>query len=883
MRIGIIVRPGNDQRAGVMLKKVQAKFPGASVGSINLHVLIGGYWVRKANTKAKYITTDAGKENFAKQMPKIAERFDAFVTYDEALANYVLPENDANSLSDYDVLGGMLVDMFGKPCLFMFDPLHMYGRQYDDEHRAVHNFMFDFYVKKLWNRVHGIERPTRPMKFIVPKTIAELRACAEIAHRSTLIATDVETYAGFVSVTGFACNDPQNPNIIPTFAIPMSIALEGTNGLYWGTEYETRLALDIQEEILANPVPKVMHNGAYDTTYFFRMGMPPNNYIYDTMIMMHAAWPTLSRALYIGTSLFLPNYRYWKDDAKDVGDNDKVKWQIPSTPERLGNYWKYNGQDCANTLELCLAILEYWNGNESGVWPESPYSYAHVWRTYIREFMIEQGPCMYMSMTGARADPKRQEYMTYKLLDEADKATDRLRWICSDPELNPKAPAQIANIIYDKLGQAEDKRKGRTADKRVMQKIADKHPMFEDLIKAITDAKEPANNASKYGISLGGNKGFKYFKGDRFLYQMKAAATTTRRLASSRHNYNIGSNMQNVPAAMREVIRAEEGECLCSIDYSQSDSYFVAFESQDPTMMEIVTDDRDTHSVHVEFFFGFPYEKVVKGAEAKEAWVVDPVTGVRQIIKKVSHGTNYDMGGETMLLNIRRPAAISMVNAILHSPNASLFMQFMGLDNSKDPTYYVEHSAMWSDQQLAKACDFAQKLYYKRYPKLAGWKKTSVLDTAAHFGVIEMFGGSTTTMMGAPDKNPRFVPAAYGQGGTAGNINNAMIRLFYLNPDMWARGFRIIIQIHDELISGIPLDDMGLIDDQLAIMEAPCTIKGKTFTIPVDAELALSWTKKQTLKWAGQAAHTPAEYKALLLEKEAVVASHFKRKGIPNG
>lgn len=1172
MNIGIITGTGNDMRAAKLSAVIAKQFPSASVSTINLHAMISNYWIAKPGTKNKRVIGPGGRENFERQFKRVAERYDAFVTYDLAFANHVLPPDDAASLNDVDVLGGMLTTVFDKPVLFVPDPLTLYGRMYDPESRAASGLMLTFFLRKLFNRIHGIERPTRPMKFMVPTTIAQLRDCVKLAARSTLIATDVETSNGCVSVVGFACNDPKNPSVIPTFAIPLSIRLPESNGLYWETEIETKLALDCLAEILDNDVPKVMHNGAYDTTYFFRMGMPPNNYIFDTMLMMHSLWPSMSRALYVGTALFLPNYRYWKDDAKEVGDDNKTKWQVPDTPKRLWNYWYYNGQDCANTLELCLSMLEYFNGNEGGIWPDAPYDFALIWRTYIREFAIEHGPCMYMSMTGMKADPERQMAMTAKLHAEAQKATDRLRWICSDSELNPQAHAQIGKILYDGLGMQPDRRKGRSTDKRIVQRIADKHPMFEDLIKAITSAKEPANNASKYGIALDGNKGFPYFKGDRWLYQMKAAATTTRRLASSKHNYGFGcvrpdamaltpdgwkamteirdgdqimqwsdgklefkpctmhwfeedqslleiqhrqlrlavtknhrtvsmnnrgttwkempavaacrkgrriypvagahiggtkempayvamlladfskdsrgyygafrkerkklrvrklcqeaglvyhereelregytrftitnvpedlpstwgpwileltqealsaivaeaahwdshvrgdsfifwtskraeaewfqtacvlsghgatlryqdqpegsysttpmysvnvrprwhcrvdrshwaevqyrgkvccpsvpstfwlvkqgdfisvtgnTNMQNVPASMREVCVADKGECLCSIDYSQSDSYFVAFESQDHNMMEVVTDDRDTHSVHVEFFFGYPYADVVKGADEKAAWVVDPVTGVRQIIKKVSHGTNYDMGGETMLLNVRRPAAIAMCNALLGSANALLFMKYMGLDNTRPPTYYIEHSSMWSDQQLAKACDFAQALYYKRYPTLAKWKRRSVTEACVTSGLIVMFGGSTTTMLCNPNDNPRFVPAAYGQGGTAGNINNAMLRLYYLNEAMWARGFRLILQVHDELITGIPLDDMELIDQQIAIMETPCTIHGRSFTIPVDAELSLSWTKKKTLKWDKLAPKSKQERLEALEAEERKVKSNF--------
>jgi hypothetical protein len=384
------------------------------------------------------------------------------------------------------------------------------------------------------------------------------------------------------------------------------------------------------------------------------------------------------------------------------------------------------------------------------------------------------------------------------------------------------------------------------------------HPIYHDVISSIWAAKEPANNASKYGdLALLGGK--------YFAYQLKASVTTTSRLSSAAHNLGYGTNAQNMPKSMRVFCHAEPGDYLVSSDYSQSDSYFVAFESQDETMIETVMDDRDTHSVHVEFFFGHKYEDVVQGAKEKAEWVVHPVTGVRQIIKKVSHGTNYDMGGGTMLLNIRRDAAIAMVNALLSSANARNFIAFMGLDKSKPPAFYQGQGALWSDQQLAKACDFSQALYYLRYPKLKRWKVEAVALAHMDFGVVEMFGGSATRMLCKPNLNPRFVPAAYGQGGTAGNINNAMLRLYFLAEDMWAAGFRMNIQIHDELLCSIPKTRLDLVQRKVDIMEAECEVHGRKFKIPVEAELMKTWNPKETVVWKGLGA---LDYHEAIAKKE---------------
>lgn len=874
LNIGLITMGGSDQRAVHATRAIQ-KLIHARVTNVNLHTMVPKYWVRRANTKAVYQKTVEGAAAFDKIFQKICQggaifKYDAFICYDVAFAHYVLPEKDAKSLQNVDQLAGMIVEVFGKPVLFIADPLHMYTRGASDEDRAVAAFVNNFHLKKLANRISGLASVEKPIKFILPKSIGDLKVAAEIAENSELIAFDIENSGGFISCIGFACETKTSHT--PVIVIPLMINLPDTDGRYWADDAAAHFAFATIERILTNKVPKCAHNGSYDITHLFRYGWYVNNYIYDTMVMLHATWPTVSRALYVGASMFLDRYAYWKDDGKDVSEDGKVKWQVPTTPAATYNYWRYNGLDCANTLELCLAILAAWTGEDGGRFPKPHSGYAYVWQTYIRQFTVEFGPCLYMSMHGLEVDPQRQRALKQKLQAEAAEKAEELRELVGDPDYNPKSPGQNSWLLYDVLQIKPLARKGRTTDKKILQSFADEHPIYKTVIDAITAAKEPANNASKYGDLP--------MKNGWWLYQLKAAATTTSRLASSKHNSGYGTNMQNVPASMREMARVSKGNVLVSTDYSQSDSYFVAFECGDKTMIDTVTDDRDTHSVHVEFFFGYPYASVVEGAEKKEAWVVHPDTGVRQIIKKVSHGTNYDMGGATMLLNIRRPAAIAMVRALLSGNNANLFMKALGLDSGRGAEYYANNAQLFSTKQLEAACEFAQALYYRRYPAAKQWKSAVVLDAQRDFGVIEMFGGSSTVMIGRPMENPRFVPAAKGQGGTAGNINNAMLRLYLLAESMWKDGYRMIIQVHDEIVSSVPETRLDLIDRQIAIMEEPCVIRGRKFVVPVEAELSRTWTKKATVVWQGLQNKTVQDYLTAVDEKEAAIVAKLTPKEI---
>jgi DNA polymerase I-like protein with 3'-5' exonuclease and polymerase domains len=862
-RIGLLIQNETNQRAPAASRIIQATIPGCAVSTLNLHVLVPDYWVAKANTKAKRQIGPRGREQFRIAMEKLAPRYDAFVTYDLALATHVLPARDSKALTSTDVLAGMIIERFEKPILFIADPLQIYGRQFSDEQRAVSGYITAFHCNKLKNHMHGTRDYAKPTKFVIAQSMADLQTLEKLASKSVMTAFDIETSGGYISVVGFALSIP-GLAYTPVFVIPLLINLENETSDYWDSDAAFNMACATIGSILANPTPKCAHNGSFDIAHLFRYGWSVNNYILDTMHFFHAVFPTMPKALYSVSSMFVQKYKYWKDDGKEVDDQGKTKWEAPRTADRTYGYWLYNALDCANTLDTAMGLLDFvWGAGAGTRYPEYAAGFGHVGRTYIREFALQFGPALYMSMHGLPVPAERQEALREKLLNEARVKLAELQELVGDPDLNPNSSDQTCELIYDVLRAPILPRKGRTADKRVLQAVGDAHPIFREVIKAITDAKEPANNATKYG-----NLPLWY---QIWLYKIKMGNTTTARAASSKHDFGIGTNMQNVPKSMRLLATAYPGTTLVSSDYSQSDSYFVAFESEDGAMIETVTDDRDTHSVHVEFFFGHKYADVVAGAAKKEPWVVHADIGVRQIIKKVSHGTNYDMGGGTMLLNVRKEAAWAMVCALLSGPNSAKFITYMGLDKTKSAQYYIDNERLWSNAQLEKACDFAQALYYMRYPALKRWKQAAVQGARINHGVITMYGGSSTVMLCDPAKNPRFIPASYGQGGTAGNINNAMLRLYYLADAMWVRGFKMIIQVHDELVCSVPDGRYDLVDRKVKIMEHPCAIKGRTFTIPVEAELTKSWQAKWTVKYEGLGAEKQAGYTAALGANESKV------------
>ena len=134
---------------------------------------------------------------------------------------------------------------------------------------------------------------------------------------------------------------------------------------------------------------------------------------------------------------------------------------------------------------------------------------------------------------------------------------------------------------------------------------------------------------------------------------------------------------------------------------------------------------------------------------------------------------------------------------------------------------------------------------------LIGWFKNQIDESMAGLYSDQLGRSYRQGMSWFIFSEVMFFAAFFGQAGTAGNINNSMLRLYYLCDDMWQEGFFLCLQVHDENIAQIPKHKLWLVDRMVNVMSIPCTIKGRTFTVPVEADLASSWTKAG-VTWKGQ-------------------------------
>ena len=301
---------------------------------------------------------------------------------------------------------------------------------------------------------------------------------------------------------------------------------------------------------------------------------------------------------------------------------------------------------------------------------------------------------------------------------------------------------------------------------------------------------------------------------------------------------------------------ADEGKILLDVDYSQSDDVFIAYESQDPDKIAVVESGADSHAVNGELFFGVSYDAIVAGKRAHDPIIVHPTTGIRQLAKRIVHGTNFQMAAMTLYVTMGREAVVEAAR-LLGNPDAYLLTQ----------------------EQLINVCARLMGAYRKKYKRLN--TKEYYADIAAMLKkdrAITNCYGITRQFLGDWSDNgtQREATAFIGQSATAGNMNRVMYEIdhgfipqqFRDGPNPHARekplqmsreshGFAFHLQVHDNFVPQLDTRHPNWKEaahNLLQVMNRPVIIHGRMVRVAAEAELGIRWGGNMT-SWDGKDVH----------------------------
>lgn len=695
---------------------------------------------------------------------------------------------------------------------------------------------------KIGRFFNGKQRVLPPFRYSICRTINDCLAARRFLDSCVLIAADIETGCFPAQITCSGYTGLRADGVVRTFVIPFYDAYK-PNGVYWDSEDDHTTAFCIMRDINANPVLKTMQNGGYDTSYSIRDRAPYNNYLLDSMHLWYSLYSELPKTLDFITSILLDNFQYWKDDIKGQEDESEGKAQA-----NMEMYWRYNGLDCYYTLFDTLYLVKLLESNES-----MQFNYNQV---FMRNLSGIQ-----MSMRGVKADFARREEHRVNLTKQRDEALDKFRYMIDEPEFNVNSPPQKASLLYDFLGIRERNSRGRfitpggkgrdasrSSGALALKLAKADHPFFRVLIEAMEEAMEPDKQISNVC-------NMKLFT-DRFRTAYNAAGTETERFSSKKSNFWDGGNSQNIRKEYRDWMVVDEGCIFLDIDYSQSDDVFMAYESRDPDKIAVVESGRDAHAVNGELFFKIPYDEIVAGKKAHDPRIVHPITGIRQISKKVVHGTNFQMAAMTLYVTAGREPMVA----------AALYLGF-------------EDAESWDQERLVNLCAQLMSQYRKKYKRLTAKEYYAEIATMLkHQQSLTNAFGVTRRFLSDPTDNgtQREATAFIGQSDTSSNMNRVQneVNWGYIppsfrdgpNPDFgdtprimgWdSHGFRFHLQVHDNFLSQLELSHprwKEAAHNLLHVMNRPVIIHGREVRIRAEAEVGLKWGKGM-IEWDGKDVH----------------------------
>ncbi len=353
--------------------------------------------------------------------------------------------------------------------------------------------------------------------------------------------------------------------------------------------------------------------------------------------------------------------------------------------------------------------------------------------------------------------------ISLKVLDElsahfhnlSEEYKNKVFEICGK-QFNLNSPMQLGEVLYGKLGIVEVKKKNGKFVTRadVLEKIADKYPVVENILKYRFYQK--INSTYLDGLRPVIDK-----RSGQVHTTYTQTVTTTGRLSS------VNPNLQNIPIRdeegreLRKLFVAREGNVFLDADYSQIELRLLAHFSGCKELIEAYGSGIDIHSVTASQVFGVGIDEVT--------------SKMRRAAKAVNFGIIYGISeyGLSKNLNISTATAREYISK-----------------------YFETYSAV--KDFMNKNVEFAREHGY--VSTITGRKRVIPEIKSTNYA-IRQFGERAAMNMPL-------------QGSSADIIKIAMINV---DKTLKAAGLKtkIILQVHDELILEAPESEAELASEIL--------------------------------------------------------------------
>jgi DNA polymerase-1 len=220
-----------------------------------------------------------------------------------------------------------------------------------------------------------------------------------------------------------------------------------------------------------------------------------------------------------------------------------------------------------------------------------------------------------MEQAGILIDREFLENLRHDLSQQCDEYVRRIHAHAGE-EFNVNSTPQLRVILFEKLGLVPVKKTktGPSTDADSLQKLAEEHPIVDDLLRYREVEKLRSTYADALPPLIGPD--------GRVHATLKQTDTTTGRISSE------APNLQNVPVRtadgreMRRAFIADDGFGLLTADYSQIELRVLAHLAEDPGLIDAFERGADVHTTTASKVFHVP-EADVDDAQRRFAKVVN--------------------------------------------------------------------------------------------------------------------------------------------------------------------------------------------------------------------------------------------------------------------
>lgn len=619
-----------------------------------------------------------------------------------------------------------------------------------------------------------------------------LQTLIRFCDQKPYLFCDIETnWAMKITCIGFAWSK--------TDAIVIPI-LEGSKP-YWSVQQEALLWRYIAR--VCETCKLIGHNALhFDHQVLCQEHGIMANFVGDTMFAHWECYAEMEKSLAFCSSFYTEN-PYWKDVLKLARSG-----KIPAWHE-----FEYNGRDNIICAQIADAI--------KGELDERPKEVRYHYQFNIRVSRVFQ----YMSIAGVRFDNEKRKKRVTELIEQSHELTNKLALEASR-EINVRSPKQMKDWLYRELklpvqyktkkNEAGDYEDNESADYLSLLYLARLYPTIPAL--------STASDLRKLLKRLSALETIETRPNGRLSWGFNVVGTDTSRVSGYKPLDGKGVQPQNVDSRDRDLFLADEDCFWLKADLEGADSWTVAAQCQalgDANMMnDLLGGIKPAQALAIAHVFDrklitaatevlASYKGKFKERMKEEEKLRGPKRTTYDVMKAVSHGSNYAMKKNTMHDNIFKKS------------EGELFVP-------------------------ANECEAFQRLYYLRYPGLVKLQAhmTSVMNSD---GFIDTFAGTRRYFLGRRDTSTlRQMLSQAPQSHTTYATNRVLERLFYLPENRIAGGpallLRPINQVHDEINLNFPQAELERAREVFKPMtNLPMRYFGVEFTIPFEADYGDHW------------------------------------------